>query len=233
LEHDRITACEALLRWRDPERGLVGPSEFISIAEDTGIIVAIGDWVLRHACAEAKNWPTNVRVAINFSAVQFKDRDLPSLIYNALASSGLEATRLEVEITENVLQSNSEAVLATLEEIQRMGVRLVLDDFGTGCSPLSYLRMFRFDKIKVDRCFVADLATGNSASRAIVCAVGRLGADLGIATVAEGVETEEQLQQVREYGMSEVQGFLVGHPVPAADLTRLLAMGPMNKAKAA
>lgn len=221
LERNAIGACEALLRWRHPERGLIGPSEFIPLAEESGLIAPMGDWVLRQACAEAKTWPTDVRVAINLSAVQFKSPKLPKIIQHALSASGLPANRLEIELTENVLLKNSEAVRAILEEIHSMGVRITLDDFGAGYSSLSYLRTFQFDKIKIDRCFIADFASGNEAARAIVRAIAGLGSDLGIATVAEGVETEEQMQHMREEGMSEIQGFLFSRPVPAAALPDL------------
>jgi diguanylate cyclase (GGDEF)-like protein/PAS domain S-box-containing protein len=223
LKRNAIGACEALLRWRHPERGLIPPSEFIPLAEETGLIAPIGDWVLRHACAEARNWPADVKVAINLSAIQFKSPMLPKMILNALTASGLAANRLEIEVTENVLLKNSENVIAILEEIHRMGARVTLDDFGAGYSSLSYLRTFRFDKIKIDRCFIADLTSGNEAARAIVRAITSLGCDLGIATVAEGVETEAQLQRVRQEGMSEIQGFLFGEPAPAAKLRRMFA----------
>jgi diguanylate cyclase (GGDEF)-like protein/PAS domain S-box-containing protein len=223
LEHNAIGACEALLRWRHPERGLIAPSEFIPLAEETGLIAPIGDWVLRHACAEAKSWPSDMKVAINFSAVQFKSPILPKMVHNALVASGLAPNRLEIEVTESVLLKSSETVLAILEKIHRMGVRVTLDDFGAGYSSLSYLRAFRFDKIKVDRCFIADLTSGNAAARAIVRAIASLGCDLGIATVAEGVETEEQLRHVRDEGIQEIQGFLFGRPVPPAELSRLFA----------
>jgi EAL domain-containing protein (putative c-di-GMP-specific phosphodiesterase class I) len=221
LERNAIASCEALLRWRHPERGLILPSEFIPLAEETGLIAPIGDWVLRHACAEASKWPADIKVAINFSAAQFKSPMLPKMIFNALAASGLSASRLEIEVTENVLLKNSDAVLAILDEIHRMGARITLDDFGAGYSSLSYLRTFRFDKIKVDRCFIADLASGSLAARAIVRAIASLGSDLGIETVAEGVETEEQLKHARDEGMSEIQGYLFGRPTPAEDLARL------------
>jgi EAL domain-containing protein (putative c-di-GMP-specific phosphodiesterase class I) len=155
------------------------------------------------------------------------------MIFNALAMSGLDGKRLEIEITEGILLQSSETLLAILDEIQRMGVQLVLDDFGAGYSSLAYLRQFRFDKVKLDRCFVSDLETSNEAAHAIVRAIAQLGSDLGIGTVAEGVETEEQLRQVREGGMSDIQGFLISRPVPAADLAQLLGEGSGNKAKAA
>jgi diguanylate cyclase (GGDEF)-like protein len=223
LRRDEIAACEALLRWRHPERGLIAPSGFIPLAEETGLITPIGDWVLRHACAEATSWPAHVKVAINFSAVQFKDRNLPKMVFNALAASGLPAERLEIEITESVLFENAEAVLAMLEEIHSFGVRIVLDDFGTGHSSLGYLRTFPFDKIKIDRSFVSDMSGGSEAARAIVRAVACLGKDLGIATVAEGVETEDQLRHVRDEGCNEMQGFLFARPASAAALSRLFA----------
>lgn len=223
LEGSEITTCEALLRWRHPERGLICPAEFIGLAEETGLIAPIGDWVLRHACAEAKSWPPHIKVTVNVSAVQFKNRNLPKTVFNALAASGLAPERLEIEITESLLLENSEAVLAMFQEIGRMGVKIVLDDFGTAYSALNYLRTFRFDKIKIDRCFIADLAAGNEAARAIVRAVASLGRELGISTVAEGVETEEQLRHVRDEGLTAYQGYLFSRPVPAAALFRLFS----------
>src|SRR5262249_34980893 len=162
-------------------------------AEETGLIAPLGDWVLRHACAQAMLWPKDVKVAVNLSAVQLKGPNLARSIANALSASGLAPDRLEIEVAENVLIKGGDAVLALLEEIHRMGVRVTLDDFGAGTSSLSSLRTFRFDKIKVDRCFIADLAAGNVAARAIVRAIAHLGSDLGIPTVAEGIETEAEL----------------------------------------
>jgi predicted signal transduction protein with EAL and GGDEF domain len=223
LGRNTMGTCEALIRWRHPERGLLGPSEFIPLAEETGLIAPLGDWVLRHACAEATRWPADVKVAVNFSAVQFKSPVLPRIILNALSASGLPASRLEIEVAESALIKNTSAVLAILEEIHRMGVGVTLDDFGAESSSLNHLRSFRFDKIKVDRRFVADLTDGNVAARAIVRAVAGLGCDLGIETVAAGVETEAQLQHVRDEGVSEIQGFLFERPMPAEQLRGLFA----------
>jgi EAL domain-containing protein (putative c-di-GMP-specific phosphodiesterase class I) len=199
----------------------VSPAEFIPLAEDTGLIVPIGEWALRQACTAAVAWPEHIKVAINLSAVQFKSRRLADTVFSALASTGLPAHRLELEITESVLLENDEATLATLHQLRQLGVRIALDDFGTGYSSLSYLRSFPFDKIKIDRCFVADLSRTGDDSLAILRAVAGLGTSLGIATTAEGVETEEQLARVRQEGCTEMQGFLFSPPLPAREIGRL------------
>jgi diguanylate cyclase (GGDEF)-like protein len=221
LERNEICGLEALLRWNHPERGKVSPAEFIPLAEETGLIVQIGEWALRQACAEAATWPGNIKVAVNLSAVQFKNRHLVEMVFSALAASGLPAQRLELEITESVLLQNNEATLATLHKLRALGVRIAMDDFGTGYSSLSYLRSFPFDKIKIDRCFVADLSKAGEDSRAILRAVASLGISLGIATTAEGVETKEQVDKVRAEGCTEMQGYFFSPPRPIKDIMRL------------
>jgi diguanylate cyclase (GGDEF)-like protein len=221
LKDDRVTCFEALLRWDHCERGVISPAEFIPVAEETGLIVPIGEWVLRDACRTAMSWPSHVRVAVNLSPVQFKDGRLYATVRAALKESGLPATRLELEITESLLLAESEPTLETLHRLRKLGVRISMDDFGTGYSSLSYLRSFPFDKIKIDRSFMHDLAAGGD-SLAIVKAVIGLGQSLGMATTAEGVETSEQLAAVREQGCSEVQGFLFSRPLPPAGLHEFL-----------
>jgi len=221
LASDRVSGCEALLRWHDPERGAVSPAEFIPIAEEIGLIAPLGEWVLRRGCAEAAMWPGDVKVAINLSPVQFKRGRLVEVVMSALASSGLPAHRLELEITESVLLEENEANLATLHQLRALGVRICLDDFGTGYSSLSYLRSFPFDKIKIDRSFVGAMIE-NAECTAIVRAIASLGASLGITTTAEGVETHEQLEQVRARGCTEVQGFLLSRPRPADEIASFI-----------
>ncbi len=221
LEDRRVTCCEALIRWQHPERGLIPPTEFIPIAEEIGLIVPLGEWVLRQACSDAMQWPAETKVAVNLSPLQVMNQNLVAVVVGALAASGLPATRLEVEITESVLMQNSEATLATLQRLRELGVKISMDDFGTGYSSLSYLRSFPFDKIKIDRCFISGLATGDD-SVAIVLAIAGLAKHLGIATTAEGVETRQQLQQVKALGCSEMQGFLFSAPRRIDEVTQLL-----------
>jgi diguanylate cyclase (GGDEF)-like protein len=211
----RISSCEALLRWNHPTRGLVPPSEFISIAEDTGFIVALGEWVLQRACAEAARWPRGTRVAVNLSPVQFRDPSLGTRVLTALARSGLSAHRLELEITETTMLQDREATLSVMHDLKRLGVRWSLDDFGTGYSSLSYLRKFPFEKIKIDGSFVRDLERDDGGV-AIIRAIAGMGADLNMSIVVEGVETEAQLKLVDREGCSEVQGFLLGPPESAS-----------------
>jgi len=222
LARNQISACETLLRWHHPTRGMVPPVEFIPVAEETGLINQIGEWVLRQACREAASWPTDIAVAVNLSPVQFKNQNLALLIVSALGESGLAARRLELEITEAVLLQNNEATLATLHRLRELGVRIAMDDFGTGYSSLSYLRSFPFDKIKIDRSFINDLDEKDE-SGAIVQAVTSLASRLKIATTAEGVETQAQLQMIQDLGCTEMQGYLYSRPVPAKDLVRFFA----------
>ena len=221
LARDQITGFEALIRWRHPRRGLVSPAEFIPLAEETGLITPIGEWVIRTACLEAARWPKGIRIAVNLSPVQFRSRNLVPAVINAIAASGLDPTRLELEITETVLLENTDATLATLHQLRDLGVRISMDDFGTGYSSLSYLRAFPFDKIKIDRSFTRDIeSTPDNA--AIVRAVAGLGVSLGITTTAEGVETPSQLEIVRSEGCTEVQGHVFSVAVPSEGVWQLL-----------
>jgi diguanylate cyclase (GGDEF)-like protein len=221
LKEDRVTCLEALLRWDHAERGTIAPNDFIPIAEETGLIVPIGEWVLREACRTAMTWPTPARVAVNLSTVQFKNKRLYETVVSALQESGLPPTRLELEITESLLLAESEPTLETLHKLRALGVRISMDDFGTGYSSLSYLRSFPFDKIKIDRSFMRDLESKGD-SLAIIKAVIGLGHSLGMSTTAEGIETEEQLAAVREQGCNEVQGFLFSPPIDASAVIDLL-----------
>lgn len=221
LKSGEISAFEALLRWRHPERGLVAPDDFIPLAEEVGLIVPIGEWVIHHACHEASRWPESVHVAVNLSPAQFKSRNLVQTIMQALANSGLAAERLDLEITESVLLYENQSTLATLSQIKALGVKISMDDFGTGYSSLSYLRSFPFDKIKIDRSFIRDLTISEDCV-AIVRAVTSLGASLGMSTIAEGVETTEQLECLRLEGCAEIQGFLISPPKSAADIAPMI-----------
>ena len=221
LEDGRISGCEALLRWRHPERGMISPAEFIPVAEESGMINELGQWVLHTACAEAANWPDDVRVAVNVSPVQFKSRTLALNVASALAASGLAASRLELEITEAVLIRDDEAALEALHQLRALGVRIALDDFGTGYSSLSYLQRFPFDKIKIDRAFIQDLA-GAGASSSIVQAVVNIAAASDMTTTAEGVETEQQRNLLHILGCTEMQGYLFSPAIPAVEIRLLL-----------
>lgn len=222
LSTHEISGFEALIRWHHPERGLVSPLDFIPLAEETNLIVSIGEWVLRQACAEAMKWPGDVCVAVNLSPAQFKMRDLSQMVMSALAQSGLPAQRLELEITESALLLESDSTMATLHRLRSLGVRISMDDFGTGYSSLSYLQSFPFDKIKIDRSFVHQVDT-NPDSQAIIRAVTGLGSSLGMSTLAEGVETAEELEFLTQQGCTEAQGFLFSRPKPAKDALKLLA----------
>jgi predicted signal transduction protein with EAL and GGDEF domain len=224
LETNTICCFEALLRWHHPVRGLVSPAEFIPMAEETGLIVPIGAWVLRQACAEAMNWPAPVKVAVNLSAAQFKDKALVATVNQALSASDLPATRLELEITETMLLKNSAGTLATLHELHDLGASISMDDFGTGYSSLSYLRSFPFDKIKIDQSFIGDFSDRPD-SIAIVRAIISLGRSLGMATTAEGVETRDQLAQLRREGCTEVQGYLFSRPTSAESARQMFSAG--------
>ena len=221
LEENRVTCLEALLRWDHAERGAIPPAEFIPVAEETGLIVPIGEWVLREACKAAAAWPTKARVAVNLSPVQFKNQRLFETVQAALEEAGLPPTRLELEITESLLLADNEPTLKTLHRLRALGVGICMDDFGTGYSSLSYLRSFPFDKIKIDRSFMRDLESKGD-SLAIIKAVIGLGHSLGMATTAEGVETEEQFNAVREQGCNEVQGFYFSPPLPPKAVHDLL-----------
>ncbi|MGF6308664.1 diguanylate cyclase (GGDEF)-like protein [Bradyrhizobium sp. i1.8.4] len=222
LEDSRVSCCEALLRWRHPERGTVSPADFIPVAEDTGLINDLGHWVLNTACREAVNWPDHIHVAVNVSPIQFKSQTLALNVAAALAASGLAPSRLELEITEAVLIRDDEAALDILHQLRDLGVRIALDDFGTGYSSLSYLQRFPFDKIKIDRAFIKDLA-GTGASSTIVQAVVNIAAASDMTTTAEGVETEQQRNLLRTLGCTEMQGYLFSRPVSDVEIRKLLS----------
>jgi diguanylate cyclase (GGDEF)-like protein/PAS domain S-box-containing protein len=219
---EKISGFESLLRWHHPDKGMISPADFIPVAEDIGLIVPLGEWVLREACCEAARWPAEIKVAVNLSPVQFRGRNLVQAVISALAHSGLSPRRLELEITESVFLAETEANLAILHQLRELGVSISLDDFGTGYSSLSYLRSFPFDKIKIDRSFVKDLAQRNDCV-AIVRAISGLGRSLNITTTAEGVETIDQLDWLRAEGCNEVQGFLFSAARPAAEIEALMA----------
>ncbi|MET0968362.1 MAG: EAL domain-containing protein [Tardiphaga sp.] len=221
LSSGRITGFEALVRWPHSERGLISPAEFIPVAEETGLINAIGALMLRRACIDAAQWPDEVRVAVNLSPLQFRVGNLLSLVMDTLRQSGLPARRLELEITETLLLEKSSEVLATLHALRALGVRISMDDFGTGYSSLSYLRSFPFDKIKIDQSFVRDLAVNRDA-QAIVRSIISLGKGLGVTITAEGVETEAEVDCLRREGCHEGQGFLFSGARPNAEVIGLL-----------
>ena len=224
LKDNVITALEALLRWNHPVRGLVSPAEFIPIAEETGLIIPLGEWVLRQACQEAANWPTNIKVAVNLSPVQLKSRNLAEVVVSALATSGISANRLQLEITETVLMQNTFNTLATLQKLRALGVQIALDDFGTGYSSLSYLRSFPFDKIKIDRSFIQELTNGTE-PLAIVHAIAGLAKSLNMISTAEGVETKQQLETLQSLGCIEMQGYLFSKARPPAEIVRMFLTG--------
>jgi diguanylate cyclase (GGDEF)-like protein len=219
LNSGEISGFEALVRWNHPERGMIPPSAFIPLAEEIGFIVPLGEWIMRQACSTASSWPENLRVAVNISAAQFRNAGLPQIIVGALAGSGLDPARLEIEITETVLLQDKAATLGVLHQLRALGIRIAMDDFGTGYSSLTYLQSFPFDKIKIDRSFVKDI-TENAGSLNIVRAVAALAQGMGMVATAEGVETSEQLERVRAEGCAEMQGYLFSRPLPAADIER-------------
>ena len=216
-----IVGFEALVRWQHPHRGLIPPIKFIPLAEETGLIIPLGEWVLKQACADAVKWSKPVHVAVNLSAVQFKSPRLLETVFAEIRSSGIDPSRLELEITESVLLNDSDSTLAKLHALRDFGIRISMDDFGTGYSSLSYLRSFPFDKIKIDRSFVNELADGKE-SQAIIRAVTGLGSSLGMATTAEGVETSEQIELLRLIGCTEMQGFYFSRPRPSNEVEPML-----------
>ncbi|HEY3029447.1 MAG TPA: EAL domain-containing protein, partial [Bradyrhizobium sp.] len=224
LASNEISGFEALIRWNHPEKGMVAPATFIPLAEEIGFIVPIGEWVIRQACTTAAQWPGDLHVAVNISAVQFRSPGLMQVIVGALAASGLHPTRLEIEITETVLLQNKETTLELLHQLRALGVRIAMDDFGTGYSSLTYLQCFPFDKIKIDRSFVKDI-TENTGSLNIVRAVAALANGMGMTATAEGVETSEQLDKITSEGCTEMQGYLFSKPLPAAEIERLFLSG--------
>jgi EAL domain-containing protein (putative c-di-GMP-specific phosphodiesterase class I) len=225
LRAQAVVGFEALLRWRHPDKGLVPPDQFIPLAEEIGAIVPIGEWILLTACRTAASWPDDLKVAVNLSAVQFRSANLVAAVAGALRESGLPASRLELEITETVLLRDTASTLATLEAFHALGVRIAMDDFGTGYSSLSYLHRFPFDRIKIDQSFVRELGKQRDCD-AIVRAVTALSRELGMATTAEGVETQEQLRALTLAGCTAVQGYLFSRPVPAAAVLDLLRSMP-------
>jgi EAL domain-containing protein (putative c-di-GMP-specific phosphodiesterase class I) len=219
LDPRRVSGFEALLRWHHPVLGMVMPSRFIPIAEETGLIASIGEWVLRQACTEAATWPGNTRIAVNLSPVQFDRSDIVDIVGAVLRETRLEPSRLELEITEGVVMRDSGDVLTTMRRLQTLGVRLALDDFGTGYSSLSYLRSFPFDKVKIDGSFLADL---HGDGGVIIRAVLGLCATLGLDTLVEGVETADQLEWLKREGCTEVQGHLFSMPRPASGVAEVI-----------
>ncbi|MCC2095451.1 MAG: EAL domain-containing protein [Hyphomicrobiales bacterium] len=222
VETDRVSNCEALLRWDNPALGQVSPADFIPVAEECGQIISIGEWVIQEACNEAAKWPDNVKVAVNLSPVQFQSPGLLPVIMKALESSGIEASRLEIEITETVLLSNIERVLAIIDTLEKLGVRIALDDFGTGYSSLAYVRQIDFDKIKIDASFVRDMIDDKSCA-AIIRAVTGMAKELGIRITAEGVETQEQMDALVAEGCAEMQGYLISQPLTADEFYSFLS----------
>ncbi|ADU14786.1 EAL domain-containing protein [Asticcacaulis excentricus] len=216
LDSGEVVSFEALLRWHHPHRGMVSPGEFIPVAEDSGLIGPIGDWVLREACRQAAQWPTPWRIAVNISPLQFRDGSLPRLVKDALKASGLDPRRLELEITESVLLADEKHNLKILNTVRDMGVRIAMDDFGTGYSSLSYLRAFPFDKIKIDQSFVRDLPHDQNAL-SIIRAISDMAEALGVHITAEGVETEAQMEALKAMNCREAQGYLIGRPAAAIE----------------
>jgi diguanylate cyclase (GGDEF)-like protein len=224
LASKEISGFEALIRWNHPSKGMISPADFIPLAEEIGFIVPMGEWVIRQACTTAAQWPDDLHVAVNISAIQFRSPGLMQVIVSALAASGLAPTRLEIEITESVLLHNKEATLAVLHQLRALGIRIAMDDFGTGYSSLTYLQSFPFDKIKIDRSFVKNI-TENSSSLNIVRAVAALANGMGMTATAEGVETAEQLHSIASEGCTEMQGFLFSRPLPVAEIERQFLSG--------
>jgi diguanylate cyclase (GGDEF)-like protein len=224
LASNEISGFEALIRWNHPKQGMVAPDKFIPLAEEIGFIVPLGEWVIRQACTTAAQWPGNLRVAVNISAVQFRNPGLVQVIVSALAASGLPPTRLEIEITETVLLQDKETTLAVLHQLRALGIRIAMDDFGTGYSSLTYLQSFPFDKIKIDQSFVKNIRE-NASSLNIVRAIAALAHGMGMTTTAEGVETREQLERIASEGCTEMQGFLFSKPLPAREIERLFLSG--------
>jgi diguanylate cyclase (GGDEF)-like protein len=222
LAQDRISGFEALLRWNHPYRGRISPMDFIPLAEEMGLITDIGRWVIRQACRDAAQWPDDIKVAVNVSAIQFRSGDLPGDVMAALAASSLSPSRLELEITESLLMQNREETVPTLHALKAQGIRISMDDFGTGYSSLSYLRSFPFDKIKIDKSFVNDIID-NREAQAIMRAIILLGNALGMRVTVEGVETASQFERLRMEGCDEIQGYLISRPKPAAEVPFMLA----------
>jgi EAL domain-containing protein (putative c-di-GMP-specific phosphodiesterase class I) len=221
LPTNKISGFEALIRWHHPEKGMILPETFIPLAEEIGLIVPLGEWIIRDACATAAQWCGDLKVAVNISPAQFREPGLAQIVMNALAATGLAAGRLELEITESARLMDNDATLSLLHQLRALGVRIATDDFGTGYSSLSHLQSFPFDKIKIDRSFVRNIARSAS-SLNIVRAVAALARGLGIASTAEGVEDTEQLATITSEGCTEMQGYLLSRPLPARDIPQFL-----------
>jgi len=215
-----VFGFEALVRWHHPQRGIIAPGTFIPLAEESGLIAPMGEWIMREACREAASWPNPLQLAINLSPVQFRHGDLPALVHSVLLETGLPPSRLELEITEGVLIDDFSRAVATLRKLKALGVRIAMDDFGTGYSSLSYLQSFPFDKIKIDQSFISNLGQNNQ-SATIVRAVIGLARGLKLPVLAEGVETEEQVAFLKNETCDEIQGYLIGRPLPIEDYTAL------------
>jgi EAL domain-containing protein (putative c-di-GMP-specific phosphodiesterase class I) len=226
---EAVTGFEALIRWEHPEHGPISPVHFIPLAEEIGLINDIGEWVLRTACGEAAKWPEPVSVAVNLSPVQFKAHALPATVRAVLLETGLAASRLELEITEGVFLSNDEHVHEMIGNLKAIGLKLALDDFGTGYSSLSYLQRVPFDKIKIDRSFVTGASNPEGRNAALIRAMVGLASDLKMQTTAEGVETQEELQLVRDLGCSLVQGYIFGKPMPPEEALDLASKGAVAR----
>ena len=230
MESGKIVGMEALLRWQSPERGLVAPGEFIPLLEETGLILPVGEWVLRAACKQARAWQAaglpDVHIAVNLSTLQFKQPDFAGLVLGILQENGLDPAlgAIELELTESLLMNNAAGAIDTLIKLHEAGIQFSIDDFGTGYSSLSYLKRFPISSLKIDQSFVHDLSS-ESEDEAIVAAIIALGHSLGLNVIAEGVETTEQLAQLRKMGCNEMQGYLFSRPVPAAEMTYLLQNG--------
>jgi EAL domain-containing protein (putative c-di-GMP-specific phosphodiesterase class I) len=218
----KLCGVEALVRWRHPTRGMIAPDSFIPLAESTGLIAPLGEWILKQACSDAVTWPAHVKVAVNISAIQFKKGNLFEVILETLVSTGLPPERLELEITETSLLENQEAHLTTIRQLKNLGLSIALDDFGTGFSSINYLTIFPFDKIKIDKSFIKDVLE-RSDCKAVVASTLALAQGLGIVTAAEGVETEQQFEYMRSAGVDLAQGYLFGRPVPISEFGRQAA----------
>jgi EAL domain-containing protein (putative c-di-GMP-specific phosphodiesterase class I) len=227
-----VIGFEALVRWRHPQRGVVPPGTFIPLAEESGLIVSMGEWIMRAACREAASWPKPLQIAINLSPVQFRHGDLPGLVHTVLLETGLTPSRLELEITEGVLIGDFSRAVSILRRLKALGVRIAMDDFGTGYSSLSYLQSFPFDKIKIDQAFISNLER-NPQSATIIRAVIGLARGLELPVVAEGVETKDQLAFLSKESCDEVQGFLIGKPLPIEEYGALTGMPNSARVSAA
>jgi len=232
LQNNEVNGFEALLRWNHPRRGLISPADFIPVAEETGLIIPLGEWVLKAACYEAVDWPDHIKIAVNLSPAQLNNRNLLNVVKGALAETGMPPHRLQLEITETVLLQNTFATLATLHELRKLGIQVALDDFGTGYSSLSYLRSFPFDKIKIDRSFIQDIANG-AEPKAIVEAVANLAKSLKMASTAEGVETHQQREMLQSIGCTEMQGYLFSRARPANEIRQYFDQGKASLTGAA